>query len=111
MSVLVRNGRIVTATDDYQADLLIEDSIVAAIGRGLKVEADTILDASGLLVLPGGVDAHTHIDMPFGGTVTSDDFETGPRAAAFGGTTTLIDFAIQARGQSMRTALDTWFTK
>ena len=111
MSVLVRNGRIVTATDDYQADLLIEDSIVAAIGRGLKVEADTILDASGLLVLPGGVDAHTHIDMPFGGTVTSDDFETGTRAAAFGGTTTLIDFAIQARGQSMRTALDTWFAK
>jgi dihydropyrimidinase len=111
MRTLIRNGRIVTAQDDYQADLLIEDQTISAVGRNLQVQADKIEDASGLLVMPGGVDVHTHLDMPFGGTVSSDDFETGTRAAAFGGTTTLIDFAIQSRGQTMRSALDTWFKK
>ena len=111
MKTLIRNGRIVTAQDDYQADLLIDGEIISAIGRSLTTEADQVVDASGLLVLPGGVDVHTHLDMPFGGTVSSDDFETGTRAAAYGGTTTLIDFAIQSRGQSMRAALDTWFRK
>jgi dihydropyrimidinase len=111
MTVLIRNGRIVTAQDDYQADILIEDGRIAAIGRNLKAEVDTLVDASGLLVLPGGVDVHTHMELPFGGTVSSDDFETGTRAAAFGGTTTLIDFAVQSRGTGLRTALDTWFQK
>src|SRR5439155_816980 len=111
VKTLIRNGRIVTAQDDYQADLLIDGEVISAIGRSLTPEADQVVDASGLLVLPGGVDVHTHLDMPFGGTVSSDDFETGTRAAAYGGTTTLIDFAIQSRGQSMRAALDTWFHK
>ena len=111
MSTLIRNGRIVTARDEYQADLLIEGEVISAIGRSLKTGADSIIEAAGLLVLPGGVDVHTHLDMPFGGTVSSDDFETGTRAAALGGTTTLIDFAIQSKGQSMRSALDTWFAK
>ena len=111
MKTLIRNGRIVTAQDDYQADLLIDGEVISAIGRSLKTEAGQVVDATGLLVLPGGVDVHTHLDMPFGGTVSSDDFETGTRAAAYGGTTTLIDFAIQSKGQSMRTALDTWVRK
>src|SRR5206468_5682159 len=111
VKTLIRNGRIVTAQDDYQADLLIDGEVISAIGRSLKTEAGQVVDATGLLVLPGGVDVHTHLDMPFGGTVSSDDFETGTRAAAYGGTTTLIDFAIQTRGQNMRAALDTWFRK
>jgi len=111
VKTLIRNGRIVTAQDDYQADLLIDGEVISAIGRSLKTEAGLVVDATGLLVLPGGVDVHTHLDMPFGGTVSSDDFETGTRAAAYGGTTTLIDFAIQSKGQSMRTALDTWVRK
>lgn len=111
MKTLIRGGRIVTAQDDYHADVLIEHESIAAIGRNLTVEADAVFDAAGLLVLPGGIDVHTHLDMPFGGTVSSDDFETGTRAAAFGGTTTLIDFAMQTKGQSMRTALDAWFAK
>ena len=91
MSTLIRHGRIITAQEDHRADLLIEGETISAIGRNLRVDAGTIIDATGLLVLPGGVDVHTHMDMPFGGTVSSDDFETGTRAAAFGGTTTLID--------------------
>jgi len=111
VKTLIRNGRIVTAQDDYQADLLIDGEVISAIGRSLKTEAGQVVDATGLLVLPGGVDVHTHLDMPFGGTVSSDDFETGTRAAAYGGTTTLIDFAIQSKGQSMRTAFTTWERK
>src|SRR5438094_7701601 len=111
VKTLIRNGRIVTAQDDYQADLLIDGEVISAIGRSLKTEAGQVVDATGLLVLPGGVDVHTHLDMPFGGTVSSDDFETGTRAAAYGGTTTLIDFAIQTKGQSLRTGIDTWHAK
>src|SRR5688572_10970154 len=111
MKTLIRNGRIVTAQDDYHADVLIEHESIAAIGRNLTMEADAVFDAAGLLVLPGGIDVHTHLDMPFGGTVSADDFETGTRAAAFGGTTTLVDFAIQAKGTRMRDALDTWWEK
>ncbi|MDD9980772.1 MAG: amidohydrolase family protein, partial [Gammaproteobacteria bacterium] len=95
MSVLIKNGRIVTAVDDYHADLFIGDETVTLIGRDLVIDADTVIDASGRLVIPGGIDPHTHIEMPFGGTVTSDNFETGTRAAAYGGTTCIVDFAIQ----------------
>lgn len=111
MSTLIKNGRIITAEQDYTADIYIERDKVTAIGVNLPMQADKIIDASGKYVIPGGVDVHTHMDMPFGGTVSSDDFETGTRAAAFGGTTTLIDFAIQAKGQKMREALDIWWKK
>ena len=111
MSVLIKNGRVVTAIDDYKADIYIGESQVDVIGKTLVMEADTIIDAAGKLVIPGGVDPHTHLEMPFGGTTTSDDFVTGTRAAAFGGTTTLIDFAIQFKGASTLAALDTWHSK
>ena len=111
MSVLIKNGRIVTAVDDYHADIFISDETVTLIGRDLVIEADTVIDASGRLVIPGGIDPHTHIEMPFGGTVTSDNFETGTRAAAFGGTTCIVDFAIQPKGTSTLDALDTWHAK
>ena len=111
MSVLIKNGRIVTAVDDYHADIFISDETVTLIGRDLVIEADTVIDASGRLVIPGGIDPHTHIEMPFGGTVTSDNFETGTRAAAYGGTTCIVDFAIQPKGTSTLDALDTWHAK
>src|SRR5256885_2002066 len=109
---IIRNGTVVTATDSYLADVAVIDGKIAAIGKDLPAEsASRILDASGKLLLPGGIDVHTHLDMPFGGTTSADDFETGTRAAAFGGTTTLIDFAIQYKGQSLRHAFDTWMKK
>ena len=111
MSVLIKNGRIVTAVDDYHADVFIGDQTVTLIGRDLVIDADTVIDASGRLVIPGGIDPHTHIEMPFGGTVTSDTFETGTRAAAYGGTTCIVDFAIQPKGTSTLDALDTWHAK
>ena len=111
MSLLIRNGRIVTAVDDYDADVFVEDETVSLIGRDLDVEADRTIDAAGRLVLPGGVDPHTHMDMPFGGTTSADDFETGTRAAAFGGTTTIVDFAIQTKGESTLQGLETWHEK
>src|SRR2546421_9963569 len=106
------NGTIETATDTYVADLAISGGKVTAIGQNLAREnVKRVLDAKGKYVLPGGIDVHTHLDMPFGGTTSADDFETGTRAAAFGGTTTLIDFAIQYKGQSLRTAFDAWMQK
>jgi len=111
MTTLIRNGTIVNAKESVQADLLIEGERIKQIGPSITIQADKTIDATGMLVLPGGIDAHTHLDMPFGGTVSSDDFETGTRAAAFGGTTTIIDFAIQAKGTKMRDALDTWWKK
>jgi dihydropyrimidinase len=100
-TTLVRNGTIVTAADRYQADIYIDKGIITLIGQGLTLPADSVIDASGKLVMPGGIDVHTHLDMPFGGTTSSDDFETGTLAAAHGGTTTLIDFAIQDFGQGL----------
>ena len=112
MTTLVRNGTIVTAERTYDADILIEGETIKDIARDLPSgNVDKIIDASGMYVLPGGIDAHTHLDMPFGGTTSSDDFETGTRAAAFGGTTTLVDFAIQPKGTRMRDALDAWWKK
>src|SRR3977135_2622750 len=106
---IIRNGTIVTATDTYAGDVGITNGLITAIGKDLPIEnADKIIDAKDGLVIPGGIDVHTHLDMPFGGTTSADDFETGTRAAAFGGTTTLIDFAIQYKGQSLRHAFDTW---
>jgi dihydropyrimidinase len=111
MKTLIRNGRIVTAVDDYKADVLIEGDIVSTIGAKLEMEADVVIDASGKLVIPGGIDPHTHMELPFGGTEASDDFRTGTIAAAHGGTTTIIDFAVQYKGQALREGLDTWHAK
>jgi dihydropyrimidinase len=109
---IIRNGSVVTATDTYLADIGIANGKIAAVGQDLPTQNSShVLDAAGKLVLPGGIDVHTHLDMPFGGTTSADDFETGTRAAAFGGTTTLIDFAIQYKGQPLRQAFDTWMSK
>jgi dihydropyrimidinase len=111
MSTIIKNGRIITAEQDYSADIFIENEKISLIGNDLKMSADNTIDAKGKYVIPGGIDVHTHLDMPFGGTTSSDDFETGTKAAAFGGTTSLIDFAIQPKGGSMREGLDTWRAK
>src|SRR5258708_7760318 len=114
VSLLIKNGRVITACDDYVADVYCEDGTIAAIGKDLplhRYQAERTIDAAGQYVLPGGIDVHTHLDMPFGGTTSTDDFETGTIAAAFGGTTCLVDFAIQYRGQTMRHALDEWMKK
>ena len=109
---IIANGSVVTATDTYVADVAIADGKISAIGKDLpRDNATKVLDAANKYVLPGGIDVHTHLDMPFGGTTSADDFETGTRAAAFGGTTTLIDFAIQYKGQPLRKAFDTWMEK
>lgn len=109
---VIKNGTVVTAIDTYPADIAIENGKIAAIGIDLPTQdATTGINAAGKLVMPGGIDVHTHLDMPFGGTTSADDFETGTRAAAFGGTTTLIDFAIQYKGQPLRQAFDTWMKK
>ena len=111
MTILIKNGRIITATDDYFADVFVDGEKVALIGKDLDVKADEVIDASGKLVLPGGIDAHTHFDLPFGGTSSNDDFYTGTKAAAHGGTTTCIDFAVQTKGKSTIEGLDTWHAK
>src|ERR1044071_7571152 len=108
MSLLIKNGRIVTATDDYTADIFIEGETVSAIGKNLNVKADKEIDASGKLVIPGGIDPHVHLDMPFMGTFSSDNYETGTRSALFGGTTMVIDFILQKQGNSLQSALDEW---
>src|SRR5262245_59898600 len=111
MKTLIKGGTVVTATESTKADVLVDGEKVALIGLDLDVTADKTIDASGKYVIPGGVDAHTHFDLPFGGSFCSDDFGTGTRAAAFGGTTTCIDFAVQSYGESLRQGLDTWFQK
>lgn len=111
MKTLIKNGRIITATDDYKADVLVEDETVSTIGAKLDMEADRVIAADGKLVIPGGIDPHTHMELPFGGTQASDDFRTGTIAAAHGGTTTIIDFAVQYKGQSLIEAVDNWHRK
>jgi dihydropyrimidinase len=109
---LIQGGTVVTASDTYKSDVGIKDGRVTAIGASLPPEsAKQVLNASGMMVIPGGIDVHTHLDMPFGGTVSADDFESGTIAAAHGGTTTLIDFAIQGKGETLRHAFDTWMKK
>jgi dihydropyrimidinase len=111
MKTLIKNGRVVTAVDDYRADILIENERVSVIGADLKMEADHTIDANGKLVIPGGIDPHTHMELPFGGTESSDDFRTGTIAAAHGGTTSIIDFAVQYKGQSLIEGIDNWHKK
>jgi len=110
-TALIKNGTIVTSSDRYDADLYIDKGVITLIGQGLNIPAETQVDASGLLVMPGGIDVHTHLDMPFGGTTSADDFETGTAAAAHGGTTTLIDFAIQNFGEGLYPAFDAWMKR
>jgi len=111
MSVLIKNGRIITAADDYVADVFIDGETVSAIARDLPMKADRTIDATNRLVIPGGIDPHVHMELPFGGTISSDDFKTGTIAAAFGGTTTIIDFAIQSKGMTMQGTIDAWHAK
>jgi dihydropyrimidinase len=108
MSVLIKGGRVVTADEDRVADVYVEDETVTQIGESLDVQADRVIDAAGKYVLPGGVDPHTHLDMPFGGTITVDDVESGQTAAAFGGTTCHVDFIIQPKGSTFAEAFDEW---
>src|SRR5437763_4676031 len=111
MLTLVKGGTVVTAADQYQGDVLIEDEKIALVGTTIDVQADKTIDASGKYVLPGGIDVHTHLDMPFGGTTSADDFESGTTAAAFGGTTSIVDSAIKYRGQSLPHAWEAWMKK
>src|SRR6187399_1530739 len=111
MSLLIKNGTIVTATDLYKGDVFVDGEKITTIGSALNMPADRVIDATGKLVLPGGIDVHTHLDMPFGGTTSADDFESGTIAAAFGGTTTIVDFAIQYKGQTLHHAWETWMKK
>ncbi len=111
MSLLIKNGTIVTATDRYAGDVFVEGERITTIGTALGMAADRVIDATGKFVLPGGIDVHTHLDMPFGGTTSADDFESGTIAAAFGGTTTIVDFAIQYKGQALQEARDAWMRK
>lgn len=111
MKTLIKSGRIVTAVDDYIADILIEGETISTIGKQIDIEADVVIDAKNKLVIPGGIDPHTHMELPFGGTSSSDDFFTGTRAAAHGGTTTIIDFAVQNKGESLTQGVDNWHAK
>jgi dihydropyrimidinase len=111
MSVLIKGGRIVTAADDYTGDIYVENGTISLLGESLDVSADKTIDATGKYVIPGAIDPHTHIELPFGGTVTCDDFTSGTVAAAFGGTTSLIDFCFQMPGQTFAEALETWHEK
>src|SRR5258708_152128 len=111
MRTLIKSGTVVTATDQYRGDVLVEGERIAVIGTALDIHADKVIDAAGKYVLPGGIDVHTHLDMPFGGSTSADDFETGTIAAAHGGTTSVVDFAIQYKGQTLHHAWETWMKK
>lgn len=108
MSLLIKNGRIITSSEDYHADIFIEGEEISAIGKNLNVTADQIIDANGLMIFPGGIDPHVHLDMPFMGTYSSDNYETGTLAALHGGTTMVIDFVLQTQGKSLHHALEQW---
>ena len=108
MSLLIKNGRIITASEDYVADIFIEDEKISGIGKNIPMNSDETIDAKGMFVFPGGIDPHVHLDMPFMGTFSSDTYETGTRAALYGGTTTVIDFILQKQGNSLKAALEDW---
>src|ERR1019366_9573078 len=112
MNTLIRNAKVVTATQTIAADVLIACEVIQEVRPGIPESAAAkVIDAAGMYLLPGGIDCHTHLDMPFGGTTSADDFLTGTRAAAFGGTTTIVAFAIHPRGTRLRDALDVWWKK
>jgi dihydropyrimidinase len=113
MRTLISNGTVVTAEGSYTADVLVDGEAIAQIGLNLgeTATADETIDAGGKWVIPGGIDVHTHMELPFGGTFAKDTFESGTRAAAFGGTTSIVDFAVQSRGKSLRDGLDAWHEK
>lgn len=111
MRTLIKNGTMVTASDTCKADILVENEKIIAIETSSEAHAEQVIDAAGRLVFPGAIDVHTHLDMPFGGTVTADDFTTGTVAAAAGGTTCIIDYALQTPGKSLTHALETWQKK
>jgi dihydropyrimidinase len=111
MKTLIRNGTLVTAAEAYKADLLLDDGKIALIGLDLPAEGAQVVEADGKYILPGGIDVHTHLALPFGGTISSDDFYTGHKAAAFGGTTSHIDFVIQSKGESLHQAVERWNQK
>lgn len=111
MYKVIRGGTVVTASDTFLADVAIHNETIVAIGQDLEFEGAEIIDATGCYIFPGGIDPHTHLDMPFGGTVTADDFESGTKAAAFGGTTSIIDFCLTSKGQSLQQAIATWHEK
>jgi dihydropyrimidinase len=108
MGILIKNGTVVSATESRQMDVLVSGEMIARVGAGISESGHEVVDATGLLVMPGGIDVHTHLDMPFGGTTSADDYVTGTQAAAVGGTTMLIDFALQSQGHTMREAFDVW---
>jgi dihydropyrimidinase len=111
MGILIQGGMVVNADATVAADVLVEGERILSVGAGIDPAGHEVVDATGLLVMPGGIDVHTHLDMPFGGTVSADDYWTGTRAAAVGGTTMVIDFALQARGGTLRQAFDIWRAK
>ena len=111
MGILIKNGTVVSATESRKLDVLVSGEMIARVGTGINEAGHEVVDADGLLVMPGGIDVHTHLDMPFGGTTSADDYTTGTQAAAVGGTTMLIDFALQSQGHTMREAFDLWRAK
>src|SRR5579864_2804613 len=111
MGTLIKNGTVVNATGSRRADVLIEGEKISAVGSNLDATGHTAVDATNLLVMPGGIDVHTHLDMPFGGTTSADDYTTGTQAAAVGGTTTVIDFVLQNQSSTLQDALATWLGK
>jgi len=111
MGILIKNGTVVNADGSAKLDVLIDGEKIAAVGLGLSHEGHEVVDVTGLLVMPGGIDVHTHLDMPFGGTTSADDYTSGTQAAAIGGTTTVIDFAVQNQSSTLKDALATWLKK
>ncbi len=112
MSLVIKNARIVTSSDIFDADLLVEDGKIASISKSIDEKSvDRTIDASGKLLLPGGIDGHTHFEMPFMGTTTADDFYSGTASSAAGGITTIVDFAVQQKGESLSSAINAWHLK
>jgi len=111
MSILIKGGTVVTAADSFLADVYIEEDKIVAIGKKLHYKAEKTINAKNKLIFPGGIDPHVHLDMPFMGTSSSDDYKTGTRAALFGGTTVVIDFILQKQGDTLKNALKVWQKK